>query len=139
VRHHRRPTRRHIPALVRACRADARALTPCRAGANFLPLHAQVHYPLHTPRAGVASSRLLRPSGGKESAGIIWAPDGRFAYVVNEGSNTVSVIDARANQVTATLPTGEGPSSIAVLPNGRQAYVSNLDSGTLTVLELTGG
>jgi molecular chaperone DnaK len=48
------------------------------------------------------------------------------------------VIDARTNQVTATLPTGGSPSSIAVLPNGRQAYVSNLDSGTLTVLELTG-
>jgi YVTN family beta-propeller protein len=74
----------------------------------------------------------------KNPRDIIWAPDGRFAYVVNEGSNTVSVIDARTNQVTATLPTGEGPSNIAVLPNGRQAYVSNLDSGTLTVLELTG-
>jgi YVTN family beta-propeller protein len=74
----------------------------------------------------------------KNPQDIIWAPDGRFAYVVNEGSNTVSVIDARTNQVTATIPTGENPSSIAVLPNGRQAYVSNLDSGTLTVLELTG-
>jgi DNA-binding beta-propeller fold protein YncE len=48
------------------------------------------------------------------------------------------VIDARTNQVTATIPTGTGPTSIAVLPNGRQAYVSNLENGTLTVLELTG-
>lgn len=30
----------------------------------------------------------------KNPRDIIWAPDGRFAYVVNEGSNTVSVIDA---------------------------------------------
>jgi serine/threonine-protein kinase len=48
------------------------------------------------------------------------------------------VIDARTYQVTATIPTGNGPTSIAVLPNGRQAYVSNLDGVTLTVLELTG-
>jgi serine/threonine-protein kinase len=48
------------------------------------------------------------------------------------------VINARTNQVTATIPTGANPTSIAVLPNGRQAFVSNLDGGTLTVLELTG-
>jgi YVTN family beta-propeller protein len=58
--------------------------------------------------------------------------------VVNEGSNSITVINARTNQVTATIPTGTRPTSIAVLPNGRQAYVSNVDSGTLTVLELTG-
>jgi YVTN family beta-propeller protein len=75
---------------------------------------------------------------GKNPRDIIWAPDGRFAYVVNEDSNTVSVIDARTNQVTATIPTGASPSSIAVLPDSHQAYVTNLNSGTLTVLELTG-
>jgi len=68
---------------------------------------------------------------------ISWAPDGRFAYVVNEGSNAVSVIEATTNQVTANIPTGGISISIAVLPNGRQDYVSNLDSGTLTVLVLT--
>jgi YVTN family beta-propeller protein len=56
--------------------------------------------------------------------------------VANNGSNTVSVIDATTNQVTATIPTGAGPSSIALLPNGHQAYVSNVNSGTLTVLNL---
>jgi DNA-binding beta-propeller fold protein YncE len=40
------------------------------------------------------------------------------------------------NKVTATIPTGTGPSSIAVLPDGHQAYVSNTDSGTLTVVQL---
>ncbi|MDQ4033917.1 MAG: hypothetical protein M3332_17405 [Actinomycetota bacterium] len=57
--------------------------------------------------------------------------------MVNEGNNTVSVIDAATNQVT-DMPTGENPTSIAILPNGRQAYVSNLNSRTLTVLQLTG-
>ncbi len=60
------------------------------------------------------------------------------AYVVNNGSNNVSVIDATTDRVTATLPVGPGPSSIAVEPTGRAAYVTNLDGATLSVLDLTG-
>jgi DNA-binding beta-propeller fold protein YncE len=48
------------------------------------------------------------------------------------------VIDAATSQVTATIPTGESPTSIAVLPNSQRAYVTNVDSGTLSVLKLTG-
>ncbi|PZS26416.1 MAG: hypothetical protein DLM61_18315 [Pseudonocardiales bacterium] len=75
---------------------------------------------------------------GQHPQDIVWAPDGRFAYVVNNGSNNVSVIDATTNRVTATLPVGPGASSIAVEPTGRTAYVTNLDGGTLSVLDLTG-
>jgi len=38
--------------------------------------------------------------------------------------------------VTATVPTGDAPTSVAVLPDGRRAYVTNLHDGTLTVLNL---
>jgi YVTN family beta-propeller protein len=58
--------------------------------------------------------------------------------VANEGSNNISVIDAQTNQVTATIPTGGSPNTIAIMPNGYTAYVSNLDSGTLTILDLAG-
>jgi len=40
--------------------------------------------------------------------------------------------------VTATIPTGRSPTSMAVLPNGKVGYVSNLDDGTLTLLNLAG-
>jgi DNA-binding beta-propeller fold protein YncE len=46
------------------------------------------------------------------------------------------VIDSITNRVTTTIPTGAGPTSIALVPNSRQAYVSNLDSKTLTILDL---
>jgi len=49
----------------------------------------------------------------------------------------VSVIDTSTNTVTATIPTGNGPSSVAVLPDGRRAYVTNLDDGTVRILDLT--
>lgn len=44
------------------------------------------------------------------------SPDGRTAYVTNEGSNDVSVVDLASQQVVATAPVGNGPRKIAVLP-----------------------
>ena len=38
--------------------------------------------------------------------------------------------------VTARIPTGKSPTSVAVDPSGRNAYVTNLRSGTLTVLKI---
>jgi YVTN family beta-propeller protein len=75
---------------------------------------------------------------GRSPHDITWTPDGRFAYVVNEGSNTMSVINTRTDQVTATIPTGASPTSIAVLSNAKQAYASNLNSGTLTAFRVAG-
>ena len=49
-------------------------------------------------------------------------------------ADSVSVIDAATMTVTATIPTGHAPTSVAVVPNGRQAYVTNLRDGTLPVL-----
>ncbi len=50
----------------------------------------------------------------------------------------MSVIAADGWKVTATIPTGEAPTSIAVLPDGTKGYITNLNSGTLTVLNLAG-
>jgi len=67
---------------------------------------------------------------------IQWSPDGRFAYVVNNGSNTLSVIDADTLKVTAKPPTGKAPTAIAVLPDGSRGYISNNKDNSLTVLRL---
>jgi DNA-binding beta-propeller fold protein YncE len=48
------------------------------------------------------------------------------------------VIDTDTETVTATIPTGKSPTSIAVLPDGSAAYVSNLGDGTLSVLKIAG-
>ena len=37
-----------------------------------------------------------------------------FAYITNEGDNTVSVIDTATNTVTATIPVGNGAWGVAV-------------------------
>ncbi|GAA3083628.1 hypothetical protein GCM10010464_54590 [Pseudonocardia yunnanensis] len=58
-------------------------------------------------------------------------------YTANVDGDTVSVVDTTANQVTATIPVGDGPTSIVVRPDGTQAYVTTLNSGTIVVLDIT--
>jgi YVTN family beta-propeller protein len=47
------------------------------------------------------------------------------AYITNQSSNTVSVIDTVTNAVTATIPVGVVPEGVAVTPNGSKVYVAN--------------
>ena len=47
------------------------------------------------------------------------------AYITNNQSNNVSVIDTRTNEVTATVPVGAGPWGVAVSSDGRKVYTAN--------------
>jgi YVTN family beta-propeller protein len=64
------------------------------------------------------------------------SPDGRRAYVTNNASNTVSVIDTGGGAVTATIPVGARPVGVAVSPDGRHAYITNAASDTVSVIDL---
>ena len=68
---------------------------------------------------------------------VTWAPDGRHLYVTNVDGDDMTVIAADSFRMTATIPTGEAATSVAVLPDGTKGYVTNLNSGTLTVLDLS--
>src|SRR5256714_15073416 len=59
-----------------------------------------------------------------------------FAYVPNERSGTVSVIDTASDQVVATVKTGGKPRGIAATPDGRRLYVSDQPGGSLVVVDL---
>src|SRR5208337_1987305 len=50
---------------------------------------------------------------------------GPFAYVANNNSNTVSVINIPTGQVANSISVGSGPWGTAVSPGGKQVYVSN--------------
>jgi len=56
------------------------------------------------------------------------------AYVTDQGSNTVSVIDTSTNTVVATIPVAGGPSGVAITPDGTRAYVTNANSNTVSVI-----
>jgi len=59
-------------------------------------------------------------------------PSGKFAYVVNSGSNDVSTysVDSTTGALasTGTIAAGSDPTSIAIHPSGKFAYVTNSGS-----------
>src|SRR4029453_12402685 len=67
----------------------------------------------------------VRFSVGTDPMGFPLSPDGRFAYVTNTASSSVSVIETGTNAVTATIPVGDAPSTVAFTPDGRFAYVTS--------------
>jgi len=71
---------------------------------------------------------LCRPGGA--------AP---FAYITNEQSNTVSVIDIATNTVVGSpIAVGAQPYGVAVNPAGTRVYVANSDfggTGTVSVID----
>ncbi len=69
--------------------------------------------------------------GGWSIAPVVAAP---FAYVTNNSSNTVSVIDTATNIVVATIPV-DSPAGVAITPDGKHAYVANYKSNTVSVID----
>ena len=63
---------------------------------------------------------------------------GTTAYVANQGSNTVSVINTLTGQaVGSPIVVGSAPTSMVVSPNGTRVYVTNRTSGTVSVIDTT--
>ena len=62
---------------------------------------------------------------------------GDRVFVTNQHADTVSVIDAAANRVIATLPVGGYPEGIAV--HGGRVYVVNWMDDNLLVLDAASG
>lgn len=90
---------------------------------------------------GNVSMYLINPStGALTSNGAVTArvspasvtvdPSGRFAYVVNASSGSVSMFSIDGSNgtlmsIAMAIPAGNGPNGVAVDPSGRFAYVAN--------------
>ncbi|HEX7438348.1 MAG TPA: beta-propeller fold lactonase family protein, partial [Caldimonas sp.] len=61
-----------------------------------------------------------------------------FAYVPNEGSGTLSVIDTASDQVVAEIPAGQKPRGTVVSNDGKRAYVSDQPNNRLVMIDLAG-
>ncbi|HWM10059.1 MAG TPA: PKD domain-containing protein [Solirubrobacteraceae bacterium] len=89
-------------------------------------------------------------AAGAAPQSVAVSPDGRSVYVVNQPpgtplpAGTVSQYDVdAAGRLTPksppTVPTGDGPSGIAVSPDGRSVYVANRDSDTVSQFDVGPG
>jgi YVTN family beta-propeller protein len=110
------------------------------------------------PKTGVAnhgSVSVLAPVPGKwkqvktiavglHPSGLVANPSGRFLYVANANSDTVSVIDTRTEEVVETipcrpearLPFGSGANALALSPDEKTLYVANGTNNCVAVIRL---
>ncbi len=72
---------------------------------------------------------------GRFPSWVAITPDGKHAYVANQGSTTVSVIETAGNTVVATVPVGLAPYGIAFTPDGKHVYVANISSNNVSVID----
>ncbi|MBZ5721913.1 MAG: hypothetical protein LAO03_16185 [Acidobacteriia bacterium] len=89
------------------------------------------------PVSANADTLLKTISVGANPGQIVVNPSGHLAYVVNQGGNSVSVIDTAQLKVKATLTVGTAPAGIAVNPVSNEAYVANTGVGTVTAISGT--
>ena len=59
-----------------------------------------------------------------------------FAYVTNQGSHDVSVIDLASQKVIATVPVGRSPAGVVASSRAGRVFVSNPDSKTISVIDM---
>jgi 6-phosphogluconolactonase len=60
---------------------------------------------------------------------------GKFLFVANQGSNTISVFSISGTSLTlvaSPFPTGNGPSALAITPDAKFLYVANQVDATVT-------
>jgi YVTN family beta-propeller protein len=70
---------------------------------------------------------------------LVLSPDEANLIVVNQTSDTVSVIDVAKGQVAAELPCGHHPSGIAISADGRRVAVTATYAGTLDLFDFAEG
>ena len=72
-----------------------------------------------------------------EPTAIAITPDGKFAYVASQLSDTISVIDTATDAVstTITLPSGEGVVDVAISPDGQRVYAAVLAGNSVLVID----
>lgn len=91
----------------------------------------------------IDSSGNLTRVGSVTAAGttpirLAVTPNGKFLYVVNQGSNNISQYSISGNALTSigTIGTGSGPNSIAIDPSSSFVYVTNFTDGTLSTYSI---
>ena len=86
--------------------------------------------------ANDANTKVAQIEVGDEPRTVAISPDKHWAYVTNQGSATVSVIDLTINQKVKDVPVGVEPYGIALTPDGSRGYVANSASNTVSVMEM---
>ena len=70
--------------------------------------------------------------------GIVFTTDDERVLVTAEGAQALIVVDIRAGEVVAAIPTGQEVSHMVAYDGaGQRAYVANIGSGSVSMIDLT--
>lgn len=94
---------------------------------SVVDLAAEAHLPGQRIAIDVADKPVNMPTDAVIQAGRI--------YVVNSGSDDISVIDLARGRGVANIDLHFNPTGIAVSPDGRTAYVNNALSGMVSFID----
>ena len=123
---HLHPPRRFKIAITPNCKTAMVANHNSPYGVT--PISLANHHPGSRIKVGMAPEE------------IAITPNGRYAYVTNTTSDTVSVLDfpaGHAPHVIKTIRVGFSPEGISVTPNGKYAFVANNGSGTVSEIQIS--
>ena len=87
------------------------------------------------PQGGTAKSFL---TGGRETEGIEFSPDGKYIVVANEGNDTVALYDKATGKVAKTIdikPWGSRPRGVKIAPDGKTYVVTMENSNNFVVFD----
>lgn len=76
---------------------------------------------------------------GKDPSDVAFSKAGTKAFIVNRGSDSVSVVRLSTGKVVNTIEVGGRPTGISISPGGKRLLVSNNSSGTVSLLNPAGG
>jgi YVTN family beta-propeller protein len=88
--------------------------------------------PLHA-----ATSAIKTIPVGTNPGQIVVNPGSHTAFIVNQGSNSVSLLDTQQLKVKKVITVGASPIGIAVNPAANKVYIANSGSGTITPISGT--
>src|SRR5262245_54088 len=114
-----------------ACTRTAEPTIPTVAPAPNLQPAPTLAPPLLATPAG-----LVTPSEIAATAVPTRPPAPQLAYVVNQLSNDVTIVDGAAGRPLGSIKVGANPHELARTPDGRTLYVSNFQGNTLSVIEV---
>jgi YVTN family beta-propeller protein len=82
-----------------------------------------------------APNAIAQVAVGKQPEAIDISPDGREAWVGQNGDGGISIIDAATNQVKERLAVGELPIRLKFTPDGKRVLVSDAKAGHVVVVD----
>jgi YVTN family beta-propeller protein len=110
-------------------RLDLRYDNAVRPVVGVLDIGASTFDPQPLDLAALGAAPVNLPVGAAVS------PDGTTLYVLNAGSDDVSVLDLATGQVAGRLTTGRNPRGLALSPDGTRLFINNTLDGSLDVYD----